>query len=103
MGPSGVRDIGGRPRPVWPGQTLRYVGVRLADPEPVDGPPSSAPRRAELWKTDDWAGPAGRARIPENQPAAAPPSLMSSRELPFLLGQLMGHGPADGAGPSLGP
>jgi hypothetical protein len=23
-------------------RTLRYVGVRLADPEPVDGPPSSA-------------------------------------------------------------
>ena len=58
MGPPGGGGRGSRPRPVCAGQTLsgagsraktardpaplRYVGVRLADPEPVDGPPSSA-------------------------------------------------------------
>jgi len=56
--PWGWGTYGSRPRPVCPGQTLRgagsraktardpaplrYVGVRLADSEPVDGPPSSA-------------------------------------------------------------
>ena len=56
--PWGWGTCGRRPRPVCAGQTLRgagsraicardpaplrYVGVRLADSEPVDGPPSSA-------------------------------------------------------------
>jgi hypothetical protein len=40
---------------------LRDVGVRLANLAPVDGT-LFGPQRAELWKTDDWAGPPGRRR-----------------------------------------
>src|SRR5215217_2695127 len=37
-----ARGAGSRAKPARDPAPLRYVGVRLADPEPVDGPPSSA-------------------------------------------------------------
>jgi hypothetical protein len=83
---------GRRPRPVCAGQTLRgagsragfardpaplrYVGVRLADSEPVDGPPSSAHhgRNCGRRTIEPALRPGAHSRaIPENQDAASPP------------------------------
>src|SRR5829696_9493703 len=47
------------PPALWP---TSLVGVRLGHPVLWMGL-LCRPLRAELWRADDWAGPAGRARI----------------------------------------
>ena len=62
---------------------LRYVGVRLADSEPVDGPPSSATtsKIMEDGRLGRPCRPGARSRgFSENQVAASPP-------LPFQTGR----------------
>ena len=58
------------------------------------------PRRAELWKTDDWAGPAGRARFAQsqkNQAAASPPNHNSRRAMDGAIqGMPKGTAPSGG-------
>src|SRR5215217_2696328 len=71
-----ARGAGSRAKPARDPAPLRYVGVRLADSEPVDGPPSSAHDERKVGRrTIEPALRAGRAfaRIPENQVAATPP------------------------------
>jgi hypothetical protein len=87
-----LRGAGSRAKPARDPAPLRYVGVRLADPEPVDGPPSSAHDEQNCGRRP--IGPALRAgrafaRIPENQLAATPPfphfnawRLVTHRSLP---------------------
>ena len=71
-----ARGAGSRAKPARDPAPLRYVGVRLTDSEPVDGPPSSAhDERNNGRQTIQPALRAGRAfaRISENQLAASPP------------------------------
>jgi hypothetical protein len=119
MGPSGVR---GRYRPAsacfhGSDAPLRYVGVRLADSEAVDGPPSSAhderdrgrrtiePARSDPrlrrrvcpgfgcagWRWRPSARcPAGGEPDPEPVPAAPPPTrVYSSRWIRVAKGRKM--------------
>src|SRR5215211_3193613 len=60
MGPQGVRGQWtlALVRLCWPDAPLRYVGVCLADSEPVDGPPSSA-HDEQIMEDGRLAGPAG--------------------------------------------
>ena len=85
--PDGARDVlRSQPAP------LRCVGVRLADSEPVDGPPSSAHDEQKSGRRTIWpALRAGRAfaRFPENQVAATPPFHISTqRTLQLTRGYL---------------
>src|SRR5512133_4190915 len=71
-----LRGAGSRAQPARDPAPLRYVGVRLIDSLPVDGPPSSAHSGRNCGgRTIGPALRAGRAfaRIPENQPVVTLP------------------------------